>query len=295
LAFLSCETEYIPDTDPDTQPYVVEGHIEYGEDALPTYVLLSKSLVFFDTIDATAYASAFVRNAEVSVTHDDETVFLTELCLADLPEDIANAIKAELSILNNIGDFCIYVDINEEIVKEIGGVYELSIKNGQDLLTASTTIPPHVAVDTIYAGIPPGNPPDSMLEMVIELIDAENQLDYYRYLTAVNERPLYSDNASVFDDVFFDGKKVSFAVPRPLYPDEDFDFLTTGLFVKGDTAYLKWSNLDRAHYDFWSSLEFDTNNGGPFASYTRASSNINGGLGIWGGYSISRYSLKIEL
>ena len=35
-------------------------------------------------------------------------------------------------------------------------------------------------------------------------------------------------------------------------------------------------------------------NQGPFASYTRLQSNIVGGLGIWGGYSVSYYKRAVE-
>ena len=47
-------------------------------------------------------------------------------------------------------------------------------------------------------------------------------------------------------------------------------------------------------YRNWNTLEFSNANQGPFASYTRLESNINGGLGIWGGLSVSYYTRVVE-
>ncbi|MBK7223573.1 MAG: DUF4249 family protein [Saprospiraceae bacterium] len=49
--------------------------------------------------------------------------------------------------------------------------------------------------------------------------------------------------------------------------------------------------LDKVHFDFWKTRDFAANSGGPFSSYTRIKTNINGGLGIWGGYSVQNYRL----
>ena len=62
----------------------------------------------------------------------------------------------------------------------------------------------------------------------------------------------------------------------------------------GDSVLIKWTTIDEAHFDFWNTLEFSNANQGPFSSYTRLQSNINGGLGIWGGYSVSYYSRTVE-
>ncbi|MEL6924369.1 MAG: DUF4249 family protein [Bacteroidota bacterium] len=54
------------------------------------------------------------------------------------------------------------------------------------------------------------------------------------------------------------------------------------------------ANIDAAHFDFWSTLEFNAVNQGPFSAYTRIASNVEGGLGIWGGYSVSFYTVVVE-
>ena len=59
---------------------------------------------------------------------------------------------------------------------------------------------------------------------------------------------------------------------------------TTGFWNVGDSVILKWSSIDRASWDFWVSLEFN-NPAGPFSTPSNASSNINGGLGVFSGSS----------
>ena len=59
---------------------------------------------------------------------------------------------------------------------------------------------------------------------------------------------------------------------------------TTGFWNVGDSVQLKWSSIDRNAWDFWYSLEFN-NPAGPFGAPSDANSNINGGLGVFGGTS----------
>ncbi|MDP4819730.1 MAG: DUF4249 domain-containing protein, partial [Saprospiraceae bacterium] len=61
----------------------------------------------------------------------------------------------------------------------------------------------------------------------------------------------------------------------------------------GDTVVVKWANIDQVQYDFWSSLESAVSNQGPFSTYTRVNSNVNGGLGVWGGLSARYYTIVV--
>ena len=124
------------------------------------------------------------------------------------------------------------------------------------------------------------------------MADPPGTTNYYRYFTGENDGPLIIPFHSVTDDVFFDGQEFDFPLTKA-EDGEDFDFTTFGLFTRGDSITIKWMNLDREHFQFWSTLEFSRENQGPFSSYTRVKSNINGGLGIWGGISASYYGLWV--
>ncbi len=289
-----CETVYEPDTSSYPVEYVVEGFVELANQDVPTFVFLSRTLPFYDRIDENTINDAFVRDAHVSVTTDGGNVVeLTEICLDELDEVTAELIRDALVINGVFSNFCIYVDLNNSIVKRPGSRYDLDIIAGLDHLTASTTIPDTVPVNRLFHEKPAGNIADSLYDFGIEITDPLNDVNYYRVLLGVNSLPLYSNNGSVFDDVFIDGETFSFPLPRPVYPGEDVELDSVGLFRAGDTVNLKWMTLDYAHYEFWSSLEFDSNNGGPFASYTRANSNVDGALGIWGGYGAYYYQYII--
>ncbi len=295
LFVLSCETPYEPDTSKYPIEYVVEGFVELANQDVPTFVFISRTIPFYDRIDPERIAESFVRNAEVNVTVDDgNTVALTEVCLDEIDPALAEIIRESLLTTGVFSDFCIYIDLADQIEKRPGSKYDLEITAGSDVLTATTTIPDTVPVNRLFHERPAGNTGNNLYDFGLEFTDPINQVDYYRVLTGVNSLPLYSNNNSVFDDVFFDGQTFSFPIPRPVYPGEDFSVDSIGLYTLGDTVQLKWMTMDYDHYEFWSSLEFDSNNGGPFASYTRANSNINGGLGIWGGYSAFYYNYIIE-
>ena len=291
---LSCETNFEPDTSKYPVEYVVEGFVELSESAIPTYVFLSKTLPFYGRIDQQTLRDAFVRDAVVTVTKDNnEVVTLTEICLDEIDPLIAEQIREGLVINGVFTDFCIYLDLLGELVKTPGSTYDLNIIVDDDQLTARTTIPDSVPANRLFHDRPPGNVDSSFYEFGIEISDPANQSDFYRALVGVNSLPFYSNNASVFDDVFIDGKTFSFPLARPIYPGDEVDIDSVGLFPAGDTVHLKWMTLDKDHYEFWSSVEFDSNNGGPFASYTRANTNVDGGLGIWGGYAAYYYDYII--
>ena len=295
LCLSACETEYEPDTSKFPIEYVVEGFIELSNsEPVPTYVFISRSFPFFDRIDENAISASFVRDAVVTVTKaGGQAVALTEVCLDELDPAIAVLIRERLLSVGAFADFCIYIDFLNEIDKQPNTQYILDIVAGSDRLTASTTIPTRVPADSVFHDNAAGNVADSLKDFKITITDPANEANFYRAIVGVNDLPLYSNNASVFDDVFISGKSLSFPLARPIYPGDEVDISTVGLFTVGDTAHLKWMSIDQPHYDFWASLEFDTNNVGPFASYTRASSNVVGGLGIWGGQSAYYYDYII--
>jgi hypothetical protein len=295
IVWYGCEEPFIPDTREDDQQIVVEGYIEYGENSNFTFVLLTKSLPFIGIIDDKVLESIFVHGAEVKVNSYGETVQLDELCLNQLPPEI----KKEAAVLLGLDpervnvNICAYVDLFDKIKKREGGLYDLEIKIGDKILTSSTTVPEYIPLYGFRWEAPPGKPNDSLATLYARVDDPPNVENYYRYLTGLVNEPLQSPFASVTNDVFFDGKSFEFILNKAEPRGSDIDPETFGLYRRGDSMVIKWSTLDKEHFDFWSTLEFSANRNGPFASYTRVSSNIEGGQGIWGGYAVGYYYLKV--
>ncbi len=131
------------------------------------------------------------------------------------------------------------------------------------------------------------------MQLVCYIDDDPNLTSYFRYMTAHNDEPFIPGLGSVVDDRLFNGDAFTFPLARGQRAFDEFDPDTFGYFWRGDSLQVKWMSLDEAHYNFWSTVEFDTGSQGPFSSYVRIESNVEGGLGIWGGINASYHSLTI--
>ena len=296
LALAACEKEFIPDIPLEEPELVVEGYIEAGDEPRPPYVFLTRSVPFFQEINSEQLNAIFVRNADVFVREGDREIKLTEVCLQDLtPEqrELAQAFFGLSTVDSNL-NFCVYLDVTFSFLGEVGKTYELEVRVEDKVLTAQTTITPCVPLDSLRFRQPPGEPSDTLRELEVFLRDPPGQRDFYRYFTQINSEPQRSPFNSVFTDDLFDGQEFRFPLPRAEAPDVEFDPKTYGLYLLGDTVQVKWTTINEAHYNFWNTLEFNRANQGPFSSYTLIDNNIDGGLGIWGGYSAKYYDLIVE-
>ena len=86
--------------------------------------------------------------------------------------------------------------------------YDLKIEVEGKTLTASTTIPEHVPLEYIKFQKPSGIVADSLLELRTFIKDPVELTSFFRYFTAVDSEPLLAPFSSVFDDRFFNGKRV---------------------------------------------------------------------------------------
>lgn len=296
----SCEEEFIPEIDESDQEYIVEGFIEDGPNSTPPYVILSRSFPFFGEISAQEIFDLQIGDAEVSVLIDSQRFELTHVCLSDIPNEFREQITDEVGFLPVFEDidFCLYIDIQRSIPihKERPYGLEINLANG-DQIRGETTIPNHVPIQSFQFTRPPGeNQNDSMARLLITVEDPQEP-NFYRYMTAGEGEPFRAGFASVTDDRLFDGETFDFPLQKAVSQEEleEVDPENFGLYMRGDSVRIRWLNIDKPHFDFWNTYEFNLNNQGPFSSYTRVSSNISGGLGVWGGYSSSEYQLYVPV
>lgn len=293
----ACEEEFTPPVVANADAIVVEGYIEASEQAVPAYVILTKSFPFFNELTTEDLNNSFVRQANVSVSNGANTVQLTEICLDDIPEELQPQVSAFLGLdADSLGfNLCAYIDINNELVAQEGQSYQLSINtaDGQQL-SASTTIPYAVPLDSLYFEPPLGEPSDTLAQLFVELPDPIEEVNFYRYFTQIDDGPFDKPFGSVLDDRFFNGQSFHFPLAKAEEAGEDFDQETFGLFKIGTKATIKWMSIDEAHFNFWNTLEFSRANQGPFSSYTRIDHNIEGGIGIWGGIAARYYEKQVE-
>ncbi len=295
ILITSCEEEFVPDEATSEEQIVVEGYIEDGPEAAPPYVFLTRTASFFSEFSPNQLEGLFISGAEVFVKTGETEFQLTELCLADLPAELQETAAEFLgfnpdSLAVNI---CVYIDLSFEIPVEQGRQYDLRIEAEGKTLTATTLIPPVVPMDSCYFTTAPSA--DSLAELRCFISDPSAQTDYYRYFTSVEDQPFYPGFNSIIDDAFFNGLSFEFPVPRGQLRTQELDPATFGYFVKGDSIRVKFGNIDQAQYDFWNTLEYNAQSQGPFASYTRVASNIEGGIGIWGGISYTLKGMRVEV
>jgi hypothetical protein len=259
---------------------VVEASIENGEGPV---VVLTNSFDFFSTINPQLLANAFVHDAEVFVSDGSKTHKLKEYRIPLGPEAAFFYYATDSSSLETA------------VTGQQGSSYTLRIVNGGKEYTAATTIPNITkGVDSVWWKQAPPTIDSSKVVVMIKATDPPGYGDYIRYFTKKNDERFFPGLNSVFDDLFIDG--TSYEIPVEPGFDRNVDREEEDLFfTKGDVVTIKLSNIDRATYDFWRTMEFSyASIGNPFSSPTKVLGNIsNGALGYFGGYASQYFTIAI--
>lgn len=259
---------------------VVEATIENGEAPV---VVLTNSFDYFSTISPQLFASAFVHDAEVFISNGAKNHKLKEYAVP---------VGLNYNLYYYATDSG---DLATSFVGEINGSYSLKIvKDGQEY-TAQTTIPTiSKVVDSVWWKTAPLSDDSTRVTVMVKATDPPGYGDYVRYYTKKGDEPFFPGLNSVYDDLFVDGTTYELAV-EPGF-DRNVDRREEDLFFyKGDSVTLKLSNINRATYDFWRTMEYSYSTiGNPFATPIKVLGNIsNGALGYFGGYASQTHTLVI--
>jgi Domain of unknown function (DUF4249) len=280
LILSSCEKTVKFKLDTVEPKLVVEATIENGQ---PPLVYLSKSLGYFSQIDQTTLANNFVHHADVYVSNG---VFTHQL--------------KEYKVPVGSGNFFYYYSIDSSNLAtafegELNSDYSLRIVSEGNEYTAITHIPDITRhIDSLYWQPAPVNNGSDKVAVMLRATDTPGYGDYVRYFTKRNSEPFYPGLNSVFDDQVIDGSAYNVQVERGV-DRNDSRSESYIFFDKGDTVTLKLSNIDKATFDFWRTMEFTyASVGNPFSSPTKVISNISAGaLGYFGGYASQYRSIII--
>lgn len=251
---------------------VVEGIIENGQ---PPTVILSKSVGYFSEISADILNNSFVHGAEVFVSNGTSTHKLKEY---------------SRPLGNNIAFYYYSIDssnLSTAFLGQLNHQYSLNIISGGKEYTATTTIPNLTKrIDSVWWKKPPVTSDSSKVIIMVRATDPPGFGDYIRYYTKTNREPFYPPMASTFDDYFIDGTTYELQMDKGVDRNLSIDF-DENFFRKGDTVELKLSNIDKATFDFWRTMEYSYSSiGNPFSSPAKVLGNISGdALGYFGGYA----------
>jgi len=269
MLLIACEQEITVNLPQAEDLIAVEGYIENDE---PPFVILTKNRPYFATLNLEDVNNIFVKGAIVKVYDGTDTITLEEL---DLGNDSVSIV--------------VYTSFS--MVGEVGKTYTLLVDAEGKSLRAETTIPPLVPLDSVWfekadsTNTPFPVDSDSLYRLTVNFTDPAGENNYYRYYTSNFEEfgyQYFSDGNSSFAISLFDGEEI-----RDVWlPRATSDLDTTNqspFFEYGDTVGLRWCTTDRGHYEYWDT--YGTNIGGPdpFSPPTAVKSNVEGGLGVWGG------------
>jgi len=272
LLFASCEKSIHFNLDTTQPSLVVEASIENNQ---PPVVILSSSFAYFSNISADLLANSFVHNAVITISNGVKTHRLKEYSYAT---------PANLQVY--------YYSIDSSVLSTaftgtFNTAYSMNIQVNGKTYTAFTTIPALAkTIDSLWWKKAPGNPDSNKVVLVAKITDPPGYGNYIRYFTKTNSDPFYPGLTSVYDDQVVDGTTYTSDVERGVNRNEKLDLDNYSFFERGDTITAKLTNIDKATFDFWRTMEYSYSSiGNPFSSPTKVLGNINGALGYFGGYA----------
>lgn len=268
LVLMSCQKEIDIELPVPDASYVVEGYVENGQ--FPV-VVLTRNSGYFDPVDSTTLQKLFITDAKVYVSDGVTTEQLTL--------NYSNLFTQTWPLIYYVGD---------SIVGQPGRIYTLTIEVEGKTITGKTTIPNPKALDSLWWK--PEPVADSLGYIWATISDNGAEKNYYRIFSKRMGRdnhfiPLYG---SVYDDIYFNGKTLDFSMLRgndAMQDDSAYSDPEFGYYTKNDTVIIRFCSIDREHYDFWRTAEQEMAAGGnPFANPVPIRHNVQGALGVFGGY-----------
>jgi hypothetical protein len=276
----SCEKDIKINIPESESKVVVEGYIYQDTNA---YLFLTKSSPFFNELDSARILQFTVRGATITLSDGFTTDTMLEV---DLPQ------------------FYLHFYYSPNIKGVTGRSYSLRIETNGQVLTASTYLPPALPLDSVWWK-PDGNK-DSLGFAWAHMTDPDTLGNYYRWFAKRINHYTYGENAgeqkdrdfiaplgSTFEDRFINGKSFEFGYNRGQMnnsdkEDDQDESLERGYYKRGDTIVVRWCTYDQANYNFWRDAESQySSNGNPFSNPAPITGNIQGGLGVFGGYGVS--------
>jgi hypothetical protein len=261
-----CTKEITIDLPEVESKIVVDGGIYTGQFA---QVALTNSAGYFDPVDSSSLAGYLITNAVVTLSDGALTDTLRPTVDFTLPIP--------------------FVYRGSVITGQPGRTYTLRVVSGAKTVTAVTTIPQPVPLDSLWYELDSGQ--DSLGFIWANLNEPAGLGNGYRWFA----KRLGKDDrylppfGSAFFDKFIDGQDFDFAFNRGIEPGStapDDDGPERGRFRLGDTVVVQFCSIGMPEVEFFRSYEsIVANQGNPFAAPGVVETNVQGGLGIFCGYA----------
>lgn len=175
-----------------------------------------------------------------------------------------------------------------------GRTYYLTIEYGGRVVTSHTTIPMPDSLEALT--VTPCEEVDSMYQITAHFDDEPSTKDYYMFLTRIfnRETRYYPSFLSVVDDEYLTLHNQQVVQPGiHLLTSEDNRYRP--YYREADSVQIKFAKIDATTYDIHKSYsEMLGLAANPiFSSDISMLTNIQGGLGYWCGYAVTKYNVII--
>lgn len=267
LLIFSCTKEVTIDLPAPEKKIVVDGGIFVGE---PAEINLTWSTGYFDPIDSASLANYLIINAVVVVQDGalTDTLHLTYNPNRPIP-----------------------IVWRGTLPGQVGHTYTLTVVAEGKTATSTTTINAPVALDSVWFKLDPPN--DSFGYAWAHMTDPVGAGNGYRWFAKrITKDPAFlAPFGSTFDDKFIEGSSFDFAYYRPSTPGSsapEDNNEQAGYYILGDTIVVQFCTIGQREVNFFRTYEnVVASNGNPFAAPGVIKTNVEGGLGIFCGYSPS--------
>ena len=296
-----CEKVVDLDINSGAKKIVVEGYIQQG---YPAYVFLTKSEGYFDLINEDSFENLAIDDALVFIEREDGVIHK----LTYIDQDLIDSLNLPDSL--SLPFNALYLDLsykNNEF-SQIGYNYKLIVEWNGDTILANTSIPPEYPIDSIWVQKKDSlesdykhyiwarvNDPDTLGNSVLVHFKRDvgwRPMSPFFIPCAIPVRSDNLVNGESFDAFFARSGRFNEedGALLPFYSDRVID----GELVRKDIVLLRISHINYTTYQFWrSATRMEDAGNNPFAEPMNLSSNIEGGLGIFGGYGVSYYYIPI--
>ncbi|HEY8916478.1 MAG TPA: DUF4249 domain-containing protein [Chitinophaga sp.] len=168
-----------------------------------------------------------------------------------------------------------------------GHTYQLQVRTGDEVYTASSVMPAAVSIDTLIQGEKKGS--DGKIAVQTWFHDPAGTEDYYRFSFSVNG--VLSESIFPFDGRLYDGTAVRYDLAR-----EDDEEEKQGLppVKAGDTVEVTLYHIDQPVYNYFLILQQNSGNGPPAAPGNPVSNISNGALGYFSAHTVAKRAILIK-
>ena len=312
ILFTSCQEEISLELNQAREKLVVEGSIEPG---FPPYVILTKNQGYFSKIDTNTYSNLFVKDAIITVSYTENNV--TEVI--ELTTEVTDLLGSDTIVIYTVklDEYDFINGLDNYNFSKIGRTYNLNIYWRGDSITAQTTIPEPTPLDSIWVEKSEFGEFDFESEIRAWYSDPagiQNNLLTKTKLVSYSENDSLEcksiDKEDFFlqlldcgTDILIDGESFEFPIPKldngfPIgnYRATHYSECENGdsVLINKEIVLIKFCQINEESMRFWRGVVRQAGfNSNPFTEPLNLPSNIDGGLGVWTGFSPTYYKIPI--